>query len=134
MTFFLPLIAIIAGILAASSFLIKKLPDSASLIQKIKPYEGFIGAAALAMGILTLFNINAMMRIGMMYGVISLVCIVSSMVMGFLLGFPVLQDLLLDELSENARKKSDDLYERLMPYKVISGMAAIGTGLYLLFA
>lgn len=129
----LPLIAIIAGLLAASSVVITKMPDAENLIQKIKPYEGFIGAASLIMGVLTIFSISTMLRVSVLYGIISLTCILSAIVMGFLLGYPVLQEFLLDDLSEETRKKSEELYERLTPYKVTSGLAAMFSGVYLLF-
>jgi len=131
MSFALSLVAVIAGLLAASSVVIKKLPNAAEAIEKIKPYEGFIGAAALVMGILGLFNMN--FRIGFLNVAVVMGCVVSCIVMGFLLGYPVLQDLLLDELSEETRKKSEDLYDKLTPYKITAGLVAIFTGIYSLF-
>lgn len=131
MSFALSLIAVIAGLLAASSVVIKKLPNAADLIQKIKPYEGFIGAAALVLGLFSLFSIT--FRYGLLNATISISGIGSCIVMGFLLGYPVLQDLLLDELSEETRKKSEDLYDKLTPYKVIAGLVALFTGIYSLF-
>ena len=134
MGFAFPLIAIIAGMLAASAVVIKKLPNAADIIQKIKPYEGFIGAGALAMGIMTLFSISSIMRTGFITMSVTLACIGACIVMGFLLGYPVLQDLFLDELSDETRAKSEEMYERLTPYKVTSGLVGIGTGAYLLIS
>lgn len=131
MSFALSLVAVIAGLLAASSVVIKKLPNAADLIQKIKPYEGFIGAAALVLGLLGLFNIT--FRAGILYAAVSISGVSACIVMGFLLGYPVLQDLLLDELSEETRKKSEDLYDKLTPYKIIAGLVALFTGIYSLF-
>jgi hypothetical protein len=128
----LPLIAIIAGMLAAASVVIKKMPDAANLIEKIKPYEAGIGAAALVLGLLRLLTINIAFKIGLIWGLVSASCIASCIIMGFLLGYPVLQNLLLDELSEDAKAKSIEIYERLTPYKVTSGLVAMGTGIYLL--
>jgi len=132
MGFFFPLLAIIAGTLAASSVVIKKLPDSANVIQKIKPYEAGIGAAALAMGLMTIFSVGRLMRQGMLTVGMTWGCIISSIVMGFLLGYPLLQEWFLDELSEEARAKSEEMYERLTPYKVTAGLIGMGTGLFLL--
>ncbi|WMX12224.1 hypothetical protein [Aureispira sp. CCB-E] len=128
----LPLLAIITGMLAAASVVVKKSPDAANLIKKIKPYEAGIGAASLILGILKLLNIALAFRIGLIWGLVYISCVASCIVMGFLLGYPVLQDLLLDELSEDTRAKSAEMYERLTPYKVTSGLVAMGTGLYLL--
>jgi hypothetical protein len=132
MGFLFPLLAIVAGILAASSLVIKKLPDSANIIQKIKPYEAGIGAAALAMGLMTIFSVGRVMRQGILVVGMTWGCIASCIIMGFLLGYPLLQEWLLDELSEEAKAKSEQMYERLTPYKVTAGLVGIGTGLFLL--
>lgn len=129
MTALLPLLAIITGLLAASSIVIKKLPDASKLIEKIRPYEAFIGAAALLMSVFSIFQIS---KLGFFSGVISSACIASCMVMGFLLGYPMIQELVLDDMSEDARKKGEEIYDKLTPYKVLSGLVGISTGIYLL--
>jgi len=126
-----PLVAIVAGTLAASTVVIQKLPDAANLIKKIKPYEGFIGAAALLMGLFQVLNITTMLSTGLT-GLVGIACLVACAIMGFLLGFPVLQEFFFDEMSEESRKKADDLYAKLTPYKVTAGLTAMGTGVYLL--
>lgn len=128
----LPLLAIIAGLLAASSVVIKKLPDSSKLIEKIRPYEAFIGAAALLMSVFSIFKISHYFKLGFFSGVMSSACIGSCIVMGFLLGYPMIQELVLDDMSEDARKKGEEIYDKLTPYKVLSGLVGIGTGSYLL--
>lgn len=128
----LPLVAIVTGMLAAASVVIKKSPDAANLIKKIKPYEAAIGATALVLGILRLFSITTALKVGLLWGAVFSACVASCIVMGFLLGYPVIQDYLLDELSEEAREKSAEMYERLTPYKITSGLVAMGTGAYLL--
>lgn len=127
----LPLLAIITGILAASSVVIKKLPDASKLIEKVRPYEAFIGAAALMMSVFSLFKITLYFKIGFFLGIISTTCIASCVIMGFLLGFPMIQELVLDEMNEANRKKGEEIYEKLTPYKVLSGLVGIGTGIYL---
>ena len=124
------IVAIVCGTLAASAVVIKKMPDSADIIKKIKPYEGFIGMGALAMGFFQLVKIGSMLS--SLTGMVALAASVACIVMGFLLGFPVLQDLVIDELSEGSREKADQVYEKLTPYKVTAGLVAIGTGIYTL--
>lgn len=128
----LPLIAIVTGMLAAASVVIKKSPDAANLIAKMRPYEASIGAASLVLGILRLFNITLAFKAGLIWGLVFSACVASCIVMGFLLGYPVIQNFLLDELSEDAKAKSGEMYERLTPYKVTSGLVAMGTGAYLI--
>ncbi len=127
-----PIIVIIAGILAASAVVIQKLPDSAEYINKIKPYEGFIGAGSLIMGAFTLFSFTRIMASPFLMMTSTFTCIGSSLIMGFLLGYPVLQDLFLDDMGEASRKKSEDIYEKLTPYKVTSGLVGIGAGMTIL--
>lgn len=128
----LPLIAIIAGVLAAASVVIKKSPDAANLIEKIRPYEAGIGAAALVLGILRLLSVMTAFKFGLIWGLVYTACTASCIVMGFLLGYPLIQNFLLDELSEDAKAKSGEVYEKLTPYKITSGLVAMGTGVYLL--
>ena len=132
MGFIFPFIAIVAGLLAASSIVIQKLPDSAELINKIKPYEGYIGAASLVMGFITLFSFSYIMKTNLINIVGTFSCIASCIIMGFLMGYPVLQDLFLDEMSEESRNKSKKLYEKLTPYKVTSGLVGMATGVIIL--
>lgn len=131
MSALLPLLAIVAGILAASSVVIKKLPDASKLIEKIRPYEAFIGAGCLLMSVFSLLKITAYFRVDFAWGVISSACIGSCIVMGFVLGYPMIQELILDDLEESTRKKGEEIYEKLIPYKVTSGLVGIVTGIYL---
>lgn len=131
MSALLPLLAIIAGILSASSIVIKKLPNASKFIEKIRPYEAFIGAGCLLMSVFSLLKITAYFRVDFAWGVMSSACIGSCIVMGFVLGYPMIQELILDDLEEGARKKGAEVYEKLTPYKVTSGLVGIVTGIYL---
>jgi hypothetical protein len=132
MGLFLPLIAIVTGILAASSVVIQKLPDASSLIEKLRPYEAGIGAASLCMSLVTVFNLGKIMQTGSIPFVVTTACVVATFIMGFLLGYPILQGFVFDELSEESRKKSEDLYKKMTPYKITAGLVGISTGLFLL--
>lgn len=124
--------SIVTGLLAATSVVIKKLPDAENVIKKIKPYEAMIGAAALLLGIVSIFSISYQFRVSFLQGSSFLASAGACMVMGFLLGYPVLQDMVLDEMSEDARKKSAELYEKLTPYKITAGLVGLGAGSLLL--
>lgn len=124
------IIAIIAGILAASTVVVQKLPDAAGTIEKVKKYEAFIGAAALVMALIKIFDIVRIL--GSLTGMVALACIVACIVLGFVMGFPVIQELVIEEMTEVNRNKADELYEKLTPYKVTAGLTAIGTGIFLL--
>ena len=132
MGFFLPLIAIVAGLLAATSVITQKLPDAASYIEKIRPYEATIGAVSLCMSLFSVFSIGKVMQTGGISFIVTTCCIVAAFIMGFLLGYPVLQDFFLDEMSEASRNKSAEIYEKLTPYKIAAGLVGIFSGLFML--
>ncbi len=125
-----PIVAIVAGIMAASAVVIKKLPNAAEHIEKIKPYEAFIGVGALVMGLMQILELGKLFR--SFEGMVIIVAAGACIVMGFLLGFPVLQDLFLNDMGEETRAKADGVYEKLTPYKVMAGLVAMGTGFYTL--
>ena len=125
-----PLIAIVAGVLAASTVVIQKLPDATGTIEKIKKYEAFIGAGALVMSLLQVFSVGKMM--GSITGMVGIACMVACFILGFVLGFPVIQELIIEEMTEANRNKADEFYHKLTPYKVTAGLTAIGTGIFLL--
>ena len=50
------IIAIIGGIIAASSFIIAKKPDAKELIDKLTPYQGWIGVVLTFFGVWGIFN------------------------------------------------------------------------------
>lgn len=129
MNLILCLLAIVAGTLAASSIIIQKLPDADQYIQKIKPYEGYIGIGALLIALMGLLDINMILRQGFFDMMITFTCIASCIVMGFLMGFPIIQEKLLEESSAEIRDKGNELYKKLTPYKVLAGLLGISTGI-----
>lgn len=128
----LALLSIVAGMLAATAVVIKKLPDAENVIKKIKPYEAMIGAAALLFGLFSIFSVSYEFKRSFLQGSSFLASAGACIIMGFLLGYPVLQDMIFDEMSEDARKKSAELYEKLTPYKVTAGLIGLGAGALLL--
>lgn len=131
--FLFPIVAIIAGAMAASSTVIRKLPETENVIEKLKPYEAAIGAISLFFAVSGLFNLSLLSKIGGLVFIGNIACIAACFTMGFLLGYPVLQGLFIDDLSEANRSKAKELYYRLTPYKTVAGLVGIGSGLLLFF-
>lgn len=128
----LPIVAIIAGILAAASVVLEKIPSLKDFVEKIQKYQAVIGVIAILMALSPLFNwavVTKTMSIVPWAALIA--CMVSCTLIGFLLGYPVLQGLFIDDLSEENRKKADDLRLKLAPYKILGGLVSIGTGVIL---
>lgn len=127
-----PLIAIFVGLLASANFLIERMPNAKSIIQKISPYQAVLGMVALVWGVLALVSWGgAAGRMGFINTLNSFACIGCTAVAGFLLGFPLLQSYVLDDMSEKARKRGDNLRKSLSPFQLICGLVALGTGAYL---
>ena len=57
MNFLFPILAIVGGLIAASSFLITKKPDAKELFEKLAPYQGFVGVGMLVLGVLWLLQV-----------------------------------------------------------------------------
>jgi hypothetical protein len=123
------LLAVIAGALAASNFVIEKLPNTKGYLEKIVPYQAVIGVVAMILSVLKLLDAFSI-RADFFTKLINFGCIASTVVVGFLLGFPMVQQFFADD--EKSKLKADEFRKKLSPYQVIAGLVAIGTGLYLI--
>ena len=56
MRFIGPLALIVASLVALSSFIIAKKPESKQLFDKLAPYQGFLGVGLLAWGLYDLWH------------------------------------------------------------------------------
>src|SRR5688500_18694499 len=86
-----PIAVIIGGILAASGWIVSKKPNAKELIDKIVPFQGFIGVGLLAWGIYDLIRTvefwGPFLKHAMMLGIALIGYVLSEIVLGFLLGF-----------------------------------------------
>ena len=123
------IVGILLGVVAASSVIISKIPDAEEHISKLKKYEGYIGATAVLFAIFQLFSLN---RVDGLSFLLAVVAIVSFLVAGTVLGWPIIQELVVTELEEKNRKKADVLYNKLIPYKVMAGLVSMGLGILFL--
>ncbi len=124
------LVGILLGVVAASSYIISKFPNAEEHISKLKKYEGYIGAIAVLFAIFQLFSLG---RVHGIEFILAIVAIVAFLVAGTVLGWPIIQELVVTELEEKNRKKADELYNRLIPYKILAGLVSLGVGVMLLF-
>ena len=124
------LLAIIAGALAAANFVIEKLPNTKEYIEKMIPYQAVIGAAALVLSVLKLLDAFALKYVDNFTFIINLCCIASTAIVGFLLGFPMVQQFMAND--ENSKAKAEEIRKKLSAYQVIAGLIALGSGVYML--
>ena len=129
--FIFGLLAIIAGALAASNFVIEKIPSAKGYLEKAVPYQAVIGVVAMILSVLKLLDAFTIQE-DMFTKLINFVCIAATALVGFLLGFPMVQQWIAND--EKSKEKAEEVRKKLSPYQVIAGLVAIGTGIYLLFA
>jgi D-alanyl-lipoteichoic acid acyltransferase DltB (MBOAT superfamily) len=130
------LITIAGGILAASALIVARKPNAKDLIDKLTPYQGWIGIVMFLWGIYATFT--CVRYIGVLSDApilwtLSLASAVADLVVGFLLGFGLITKYTLDG-NPVARARGQQLRERLARYQGAFGLLAIAMGtLYILW-
>ncbi len=123
------LLSIVAGALAASNVVIEKLPNSKEYINKILPYLAVFGVVAMVLSVLKLLDAFTLTA-DLFTKLINFGCIASAAVVGFLLGFPMVQQFMAND--EKSKAKAEEFRKKLAPYQVVTGLICIGAGAYLL--
>jgi multisubunit Na+/H+ antiporter MnhC subunit len=119
------------GILGVSGLIVAKKPDAKALIEKLVPFQAFIGVGLLAMGIWALLQIGPinMFKVIKVMPIISLTAIASSygsILLGFLFGMPQIAKWIPGESA--AETKAAELSKKLAPYQLILGAIVLGAG------
>ena len=126
------LLAAAAGTLASSNVVIEKLPNAKQYLEKMVPYQAIIGVVAMVLSVMKLFDVFSN-RYLIFTNLIILTCVLSYAVVGFLLGYPMVQQFFANE-GEKYKEKTEEFRKKLAPYQVIAGLIAIGTGAYLILS
>ena len=123
-----------ASILAVSALIISKKPSAKELIDKLVPYQGFIGVGLLAWGIIDLIramtgtpSVFDMMRFWALGGAVIFIAILSEIFLGFLFGMPLIAKWIPGDTP--AEQKALDMQKKVAGFSVllgvIGGVAAI---------
>jgi len=123
---------IILGILAVPSLLLAKKPNAQELLDKITPYQGWIGLGFCFWGVWNI--IRAILNLGWLtdfpiYWVTWLAVSVVTAALGFILGYGMISKHLLSK-NEEAKAKGEQLLAKLRPLQGKLGMAAIILGIW----
>ncbi len=134
MEFISAIVLILAGILAASGFLIKKKPEAKDLIDKLVPFQGIIGIVAFLWGVWG--TIHAVLNIGLLsiapiFWVNYLAVNVIGLALGFLLGFGLISKYALSK-NEAAKAKAEQMLKKLVNIQIPLGLIAICLGIWAL--
>lgn len=118
MGLFTSLLSILGGILASSNVIIDKQPNSRELIEKVAPYQAFIGVGLLIMGIITLLKFGS---------ILTIVMSVAAIIVGFLLGYGLLSQYIFSG-SETAAERGIKIRESLVQYQIPAGFVLLALG------
>jgi len=127
---------IILGLLAAPSLLLSKKPNAKELLDKITPYQGWIGLifclwgvwgiiqAVLSMGILGTFPI---------WWITWMASTTIQALLGFILGYGMINKYLLSK-NDEAEKKGQELLAKLAPIQGKLGLIGVILGIWVIVA
>jgi hypothetical protein len=123
---------IILGLLASPSLLLSKKPNAKELLDKIVPYQGWIGVVFAFYGVWGI--IQAVINIGLLtshpiWWITWVACVGVEAALGFLLGFGLLSKYFFSK-NETAKQKSEELLAKLAPKQGFLGLVAIGLGIW----
>ena len=119
------ILAIIGGLLAASSLIASKSQDAGEALKKLAPYQGIIGVIILALGLYyflfySLPNIGTLVKFtGGLFAIITQVLMV---LVGFILAYGLIAEKLLSK-NETAQEKGAEAAKKLTKIQVPLGIA-----------
>jgi hypothetical protein len=124
----------ILGILAVPGLIIAKKPEAKEWIDKLVPYQGWIGAISALVGAWGI--INAVLTLSWLslipiFWITFLVGAALQLSLGLLLGVGILKTFIKDP---TANDKLDETIKKLTPYQGMLGLAAIGLGIWMVVA
>lgn len=126
---------ILAGILACSTFIVAKKPDAKAMIDKLVPFQAFIGVGLLAVTIINWVRMGLgvpfqLMKFWALGGITLIGAIFSGILLGFLFGMPQIAKWVPGESS--AEQKALDLSRKIAPIQMIVGVVALVSGVLFL--
>ncbi len=126
------ILLIVVGVLAAYPGIVRARPDAKEILDKLVPYQGWFGIAALIWGALNLLRILLHFGVMTIMPAIWLILILASnivaVLLGLLLGYGLIAQYVLNN-SPAARRRGEELRSRLLARQVTLGWAGIALGI-----
>ncbi len=121
------IIAIVGGLIATSSVIVAKKPNAKELLDKLTPFQGWIGLVLTFWGIWGI--IQSFLSIGYigLFWAIGLGVSVAEFIVGFLLAYGLISKYLLEK-NETAKQKGQELRLKLTKYQIPAGFVLIVLG------
>ncbi len=127
---------ILLSIIAVPSLILSKKPNAKELLEKVEPYQGWIGIIFCFWGIWGI--VSAVLNIGWLtsapiwWGTLMAGSVVEAC-LGFLLGFPLINKLFLSG-NEKAREKAAGIRAKVAPRQGQLGILGIIVGIWMIVA
>lgn len=129
---------IVASILAVSGFIISKKPEAKAMIDKIVPFQGFIGVGLLALGVIFLIGwIGKMDRISKVgddwtfFPFAFYLGTASALLLGFLFGMPLIAKWIPGETP--AEQKALEMQKKIAGLSTIIGIVGLVFGVLMIY-
>ncbi len=127
---------ILLSIIAVPSLLLSKKPNAKELLEKIEPYQGWIGLVFCFWGIWGI--ISAVLNVGWLsvapiLWVTYLVGNLLSALLGFMLGIGLMNKLFLSK-NEAAKEKAEELRAKIAPKQGKLGIMGLAVGAWMIIA
>ncbi len=130
------LITIVGGLIAASNLIVSRLPNAKEWLDKLSPYQGWIGVVMFGWGVWE--TISVVLGLGLLATapltwVFWLCVALADLFVGFLLGFGLITKYALSK-NQEAMDKGDRIRTKLAPFQGLLGIFAVTMGvLYLVW-
>lgn len=121
------IILLLGGVLGAANLIVAKKPDARAQIDKLTPYQGWIGVVLLLWGIWDIIGVlraAGIISMAPVWWVIYLVTALTELGLGFLLGYTLISKYVLSG-SPEATAKGETLRLKLAIYQGPLGVVAI---------
>ena len=127
---------ILLSIIAVPSLILAKKPNAKELLEKIEPYQGWIGIVFCFWGIWGI--ITAILNLGWLsvapiWWITFLAGNLIAAVLGFMLGFGLINKMFLSK-NETAKAKAEELRSKLAPKQGKLGIFGIIVGIWMIVA
>lgn len=124
------LIGIAGGILAASALIIARVPNAKQLIDKLAPYQGWIGLVMFGWGIHEVIGVltnMSYMKVSFLHWLFWAILGASDLLVGFLLAFGLLVKYALGK-SPTALQRATNIRMKLAAFQGLFGIVSIVMG------
>lgn len=124
----------VLGILAAPNIIVSKKPEAAEWIDKLRPYQGWLGVVSVFWGLWRLIKFFGILNGFSVIPVLTITWLVMALLLialGLLLGINVLKTFIKDA---TAQSKMDDMVTRIAAKQGNLGLVAVIVGIWIIVA